>query len=316
MYYRKAKFTKILDLQYNEESPKSTLEELLIEALKILKSNNESASRPLDFNYTELLETTDGGLSRSVLPCVGHTGIIYRTREGDRVAASRGGTTQATIVSAQPIDDNNQPVPPANHITYFAIHGNHLVYFADSHNADKRLEDFFTWLICTKTNKLSSLYRLELIATFTDDVRNRITKHGVKHIKFNSQTEIGVVDGWGDRIKALLFAGNAKEPHIVSTTEERQAALNACEIILLVRTGTKNKGIKQEALADFCSKLPDEQLNQLSFELGDDTKIEQGEVTKTHKEYIEYDKGVAVEYSARRVLSSWLTQISNDATIS
>lgn len=315
MYYRKAVFPKMLDLQSQTAPPKSTLEELLIDALEMLKSNNESAARPLDFSYTELMETTDGGLSLASYPNIGYTGIIYRTREGDRVPASKGGTAQATIVSAQPIDDDNQPVPPAKYIIYFAIRGNHLVYFADFNNADTRLQDFLFWLISTKTKKLSSLYRLELIATFTDNVRKRITEQGVKQIKFNSKTEVGVVDGWTDLIKSAFFSGGTRQSHIVSTTEEQQAALNACEFILHIRTGSKDKGIKQEALANYCSRLSDEQLNQLSFELGDDTKIEQGEVTRTHKAYIEYENGVAMEYSARRALSSWLTQIVQDATI-
>lgn len=315
MYYRKAEFQKILDFQYKEEPPKYRLEDLLIEALDDLKAKNESASRLLDFNYTELMETTDGGLSCSVTPYIGHTGIIYRTRDGDRVAASKGGTSQATIVSAQPIDDDNQPVPPASHIIYFAVSGNHLVYFADSNNADGRIEEFFSWLISTKTKKLGSLYRLKLIPTFTDDVRKRIKKHGVKHINFNSQTEIGVVDGWGSRIRNMFFGSGDNETQIISTSEEQRAALNACEFVLYIKTGSKDRGIKQEALAEYCSKLSDEQLNQLSFVLGDGTKIAQGEVSKTTKANIEFENGVALSYSARRALSSWLTQIASNDTI-
>ena len=315
MYYRKAAFQKILEFQYNGEQPKYMLEDLLIEALDDLKSKNEYASRLLDFNYIELLETTGGGLSRASANYIGHTGIIYRTRDGDKVAASKGGTSQATIVSAQPMDEDNQPVPPASHIIYFAVHKNHLVYFADSNNADGRIEEFFSWLISTKTKKLGSLYRLKLEATFTDDVRTRIKKHGVKHISFNSQTEIGVLDGWGSRIRNLFFGSGDNETEIISTTEEQRAALNACEFVLHIKTGSKDKGIKQEALAEYCSKLSDEQLNQLSFVLGDGTKIAQGEVTKTTKASIEFDKGVAVPYSARRALSSWLTQIAMNDTI-
>lgn len=305
----------MLELPYNEETPKDTLEYLLIEALADLKARNESASRLLDYNYTELLETTDGGLSQAVTGCIGYTGIIYRTRDGDRVAASKGGTSQATIVSAQPIDDDNQPVPPASHIIYFAVSENHLVYFADSCNADRRIEEFFSWLICTKTETLSSLYRLKLMATFTEDVRKRIKKHGVRQIRFNSQTEIGVLDGWGSKIRNLFFGGGDNETKIINTTEEQRAALNACEFVLYIKTGGKDRGIKQEALAEYCSELSDEQLNQLSFELGDGTKIAQGEVTKTTKVNIEFEKGVAVPYSARRALSSWLTQIAENDTI-
>lgn len=316
IYYRQAVFRRILDFPTNEPQPKDTLEDLLIKALETLNENNNSASRPLEDNYTEILETTDGKLSKAPSNFMGHTGIIYKTREGDKVAASKGGKNSATIVLAQPIDDENQPVAPASGIIYFAIYKNHLTYLADSNNADNRIKDFLSWMISTKTKTLDPLYRLELISTFTNDVRKRIEKHGVKKISFNSRTEVNVINGWGDQLRKLIFGIGDEETHIVRTTEEEKAALNGCEFTLYIKTGKKNKGLKQEALASYCALLTDEQLSQLSFELGDGSKIAQGEVTKTRKEQIEYREGVASSYSARRVLSSWLTQIAENDTIS
>jgi len=316
IYYRQAKFRSILDFPINEPPPNDTLEDLLIKALETLNKKNDSASRPSEDNYTEILGTTDGKLSEAPSNFMGHTGIIYKTREGDKVAASKGGKNSATIVLAQPIDDEKQPVAPASGIIYFAVYKNHLAYLADSNNADTRIKDFLSWLISEKTETLDPFYRLELISKFADDARRRIKEHGVKKISFNSRTEVSVINGWGDQLRKLIFGIGDNETHIVMTTEEEKAALNACEFTLYIKTGKKNKGIKQEALASYCAQLKDEQLSQLSFELGDGSKIAQGEVTKTNKEQIEFRNGVAYSYSAWRVLSSWLTKIAENDTIS
>lgn len=315
LHYRKARYIRYAELANEVPLPNISLESAIIEALKIVKKRGEAVAREVnELNYIEQLDNAWGGFVQERL---GHTGIIFTARSGDMVAAKGEGENGSTIILAQPKDSNNEPRDPATKIVYFAILGNHITYFSDATNADERLKDFINWLLKRKTNIISEFFGIEFDAKFPTNVRARILNHGVKQIHLNSQTDVTIINGLTDRLKSLIFDTTAQEGEaIVETPAERRAALNACHFSLSISTGKRDIGLKQEALAFYCSNLSDRDLMQMSLVLGDDSQVKQGELITTAKAEILYTNGVISKESARNQLVDWLIRLDKDKTIS
>lgn len=313
LHYRKAKYIRYAEIANDVPLPDLSIESAIIEALKIFRDKGEDVSREInELNYIEQLDNSWGGFKQEKL---GHSGIIFTARSGDMVAAKGEGENGSTIILAQPKDSNNEPRDPATKIVYFAISGNHITYFSDATNADERLKEFINWLLKRKTNIISEFFGIEFDAKFPINVRERIQQHGVKQIHLNSQTNVTIINSLTDRLKSIIFDTPAQEGDaIVETPAERRAALNACHFSLSISTGKRDIGLKQEALAFYCSNLPDRDLMQMSLVLGDDSQVKQGELMTTTKADIIYTNGVISKESARNQLIDWLIRLDIDKT--
>lgn len=314
LHYRKAKYVKYCEIARDEPLPSLSLEEAFIKALTKISEQGETVERVVDnFNYTEQLDNSGGGFIAEKL---GHSGIIFTARRGDMVAAKGESERGATVIMAQPKDINNAPRDPATKIVYFAIYGNHVVYFSDSSNSDERIRGFLNWLLKTKTNIISEFFGIELEAKLTSNIKARIKRHGVKQIHLNSNTEATVINNFSDKLKALFFNFSTQERDaIIETPADRRAALNACQFSLTISTGKKDTGIKQEALAFYCANLSDNDLAQLSLVLGDGSRVKEGELITETKVDIVFLQGVISPTSARKSLVDWLIQLKQDGSI-
>lgn len=237
----------------------------------------------------------------------GHAGAIYLTRKGDQVPASSNVEGVPKLTQASIGNDGENALDPATSIIYFSIIGNHLAYFSQSPKADFRLATFFNWLLKDRTKVIDNFYTLELRATLNTDVKEHIAKHGIKEISLNSNTAINFCDGIMDVIIQAIM-GN---PQNVSSTikyneSNREMLLRACSCSLKISTGLKDRGLKQEALGYYISKLSDEEIAELQLTLGDGSQVKQGEITKSGNIDIEYKFGVASPYSSKRALTAWL----------
>lgn len=319
VYYRVAKFEHHLsnELNYHEKGETvllPSLEDLIIQGLTQLNSHEYPIERQIDFlGYKQRLSLINGKM-KCIKNC--RVSALFSFREGDCVPAIGKDSMGARIIPEYVRTEQGELLDLAQEAVFFAIAGNHIAYYSDSHNADKKLQEFIEWFLFTKCKIFSNHITMHLESQINRTLREGIQKYGVKKICLTPSTSVTVSGSLLDDLKAAFI--NRLPDLKNSIIQEdlnwgRKAALEKCSFQLTITTGRGDSGIRQEALQYYCLQLNDAELAELKIELSNGDVYKQGDIVTSGSVSIEYISGVINQYSALNALSEWLeTTLSNN----
>lgn len=302
VHYRKAEFEPH-DAIFANCVETRTLEEMLRTAVQCLEAQGKELVFRRDNERTEALSLVNG-----MLPC--STGFdfpssaLFTVRPGDCVAAVATDNYGMRITSAHAQDpESGKKLDPARDITIFAVKGNHLAYISTVKNADGRLVEFFSWILQRMTRTLDTMFFLRLNSCFTAKAREKLDKVGIKKILMSTR-RVSSADGGiiNEAKRVTLDAIILPQSSII-----RRQALEECEYELIIRPGSKNAGIRQDAMRYYCEQMTDAQLSEVRVEFVDGSKFDCGDLIVDGAVNVEFDGSVIQQISAQRVVSEWLS---------
>lgn len=312
VHYRIAKFEHHLkydlnDIEKNGTQLFPTLEDLIISALNQLKEKGIPAERQIDlFGYKQELSLVHGEM-KSIYNC--RVSVLFSSRKGDQVPAIGKDSMGVRIIPEHVRTEKGELLDPAQETVFFAISGNNIAYCSNLHNADKKLQEFFEWLLSEKCKILPENNIMYLESQMKRSIREGIQKYGIKRLCINPSTAVAITGSFLDEIKMAFINRLAKFTNPIIQDDlnwGRKAALEACSFQLTITTGRSDSGLKQEALQYYCLQLNDAELEEFKIELANGDVYNQGDIVTNGSITVEYNSGVINQYSVLKSLSEWL----------